>query len=159
MLYDTIGRKNRSIPDKKCKSCGIMFRPVNSIHLTCSRECGYKIRKSNPPLKNKGKGWINPQGYRCLKVDGKEVKEHRLIMENYLGRKLSSKEDVHHINRIKDDNRVENLQVMSHSDHAKITNKRPYKKGYKLDLSDKERTRRADHMRKIRMEAINKALN
>jgi len=44
--------------------------------------------------------------------------EHRLVMEQHLNRKLSEDEIVHHINEIKTDNRLCNLQVMNRYDHT-----------------------------------------
>ena len=59
-----------------------------------------------------------------MKIDGKHIDEHRLIMEKYLGRKLRRDEVVHHINGNKKDNRIENLKVMNLSEHTKLHIKR-----------------------------------
>jgi hypothetical protein len=48
------------------------------------------------------------------------MKGYRQIVEEKIGRGLDSKEHVHHINGDHNDNRIENLRIVSPSEHRQI---------------------------------------
>ncbi len=78
---------------------------------------------------------VTYNGYKLVKRGGNRASGyillHRAIMEDHIGRKLEADEVVHHINGNKMDNRIENLEIMSKSEHARLhyseTKPSPYK--------------------------------
>ena len=53
-----------------------------------------------------------------IKVNGSWIREHRYVAEQRLGRKLLPYEIVHHKDGKKDNNKPENLEVMTHAEHT-----------------------------------------
>lgn len=60
------------------------------------------------------------RGYVQSYKDGKSRREHQIIMEKHIGRKLKKDEVVHHIDGNKRNNEISNLLLTTRSEHAKI---------------------------------------
>ena len=59
--------------------------------------------------------------FRLKKKPHRDEYEHRVKLEQKLGRKLRPSEDTHHQNRNKADNSRSNLRAVQHSRHPKVT--------------------------------------
>lgn len=125
-LYGIETRKHLTDKQRKAISDKNKGRPSHNKGKHLSVETKLKLAESHK-LKGKGHKKRRKDGYIALYYpshpnstkDG-YIMEHIYIMENHIGRSLKSDEVVHHINRIRDDNRIENLKLMTFKEHASL---------------------------------------
>ena len=109
-------------PLLQCPECGAWFHysPRARRKRFCSQACSLKAchrkRRQHPPH-----WYINKRGYIVANiwVGGRrtQIKKHRWLMEQHLGRRLSPSEIVHHRDGNPLNNAIENLELMNQSDH------------------------------------------
>jgi hypothetical protein len=74
--------------------------------------CAEHFLTGNGRCRPVGDRQVGRDGYVNVKLpDGRIAQEHRFVMEEHLGRRLLRAETVHHINGIRHDNRLENLEL------------------------------------------------
>lgn len=114
----------------ECPYCGKdVVRPTGEgKRLTaCSQSCAENLKDKKPY-----KGSTIISGYRYIYkpehpnaiLKGRYVAEHRLVLENKIGRLLNNDEIAHHINGNELDNRPENLELMTVYEHNSYHAKR-----------------------------------
>lgn len=123
-------------PNRTCMVCGKRFYAKPSAdRTTCSKECQYVYFKGNKTLLiGAGKGANNQRyndgktindGYTLVRRIGHPhanskgyIREHRVVMEEHIGRLLTDEEEVHHRNRDRSDNNILNLMLFkNHEEH------------------------------------------
>lgn len=82
------------------------------------QKLAWATKRKRKPLGSKNK---DVHGYVRVKVvegSGRWEKEHTIISEKIIGRKLLVTECVHHINGVRSDNNPENLFVCTRKEHS-----------------------------------------
>lgn len=115
-----------------CIACGSTDHVCTTVYgkfYGYCRKCMYRLRDGSKYKGDEEGVYITKDGYIGL-VGRKyrnhpnyrkgSVLEHHYVMSQHIGRGIAPDEVVHHINGIKTDNRIENLQLMSKSEHSKL---------------------------------------
>ena len=113
-------RRTQLINGKHCKCSCFRKRPILLLFAPVKKtDFVQKNTGSKKPIGVFFGGSVGKRGYVLGKVwDGSKIrrlKEHTFVMESHLGRRLLRHEEIHHINEIKTDNRLENLELFANS--------------------------------------------
>lgn len=138
---------------RKCKYCGLQVAEYyykarfKGYKKTCDNHNGYNFRKGELNPAWKGGKIKDKDGYiRILaphlhnkKGASRYMLEHRMIVESSIGRRLEKDEIVHHLNGIRSDNRIENLEIIKISFDGKTNHETwTYPKALQKRIKDLE---------------------
>lgn len=142
-------KENFSHPKTKkqiiCPVCGNIFYPNHKGMITCSKKCAAKYRGNKKHLnfvkKIKESKWDGVERKDMWTIEGRTIcggyvwakcrqhpnafkdgyiLEHRLVVENHIGRLLRENEIVHHIDGNKRNNNISNLMILTKEEHARL---------------------------------------
>lgn len=125
---------------KTCEICSREFETGRRSVRYCSKSCAAHGCKKGPRVGHRA---INSRGYVVVtQPDGSRVLEHRLVWEAAHGR-IPSRHVIHHINRERTDNRLENLQLLSWGEHSALHNREEPKMSARTPTCHPDRKHRA----------------
>ena len=107
----TVTRKPRGVPCEVADCRRVAAGDgLCRMHYERRRRRG-KLGSSNALRAVRGAGSRTRHGYRVITVNGRQVLEHRYVMEQHLGRPLRKGETVHHRDGNRSRNTIENLEL------------------------------------------------
>lgn len=83
-----------------------------------------KFTRNNRAKAGDVSGYVNDSGYVVVRIDGKRFRAHRVIWEMHHG-EIPNGYEIDHINRVRGDNKLENLRlVTSHENNLNLSKRK-----------------------------------